>query len=209
VPANSSVRVANMALQILGAKPIVSFTEGTKFATMIDSIYDTERDATLRAYPWNFAAKRVALARLDAVPVFGYANQFQLPADVLRVLEVFPEMDFKIEGRTLLCDSTAASIGYTARIESPVTWDANFASAFAAKLAMKIAYSATELLGMLDRARAAYADALGEARTVDAQEGAVQSALGTGANILVDIRLTNSRVDERVPFAGDFGLLGS
>jgi len=208
VSANSSVQIANMALQILGAKPIVSFTEGTKFATMIESVYDTERDATQRAYPWNFAAKRAALARLETVPAFGFSSQFQLPSDCLRVLEVFPETDFKIEGRMLLCDLTAVSIGYTARIESPVTWDANFKSAFAAKLAMRIAYAATELPGMLDRARAAYADALGEARTTDAQEGAIQSALGTGANILVDVRLTNSRVDERVPFAGDFGLLG-
>lgn len=206
MPASSNVAIANMALQIVGAKPITSFDEDAQFATLIASVFDTERDATLRAYPWNFASKRAALGRLATAPAFGFEYQFQLPTDCVRVLAVYPETPFVVEGRMVLCDTSEISILYTASIASPVTWDASFKSALAAKLAMKICYAATEMIGMVDRAQAAYDKAIAEARTADAQEGSTQSALGTDAYVLVDVRRTLTAVDS-LPVVGSFGSL--
>lgn len=194
MPATSPVNVANMALRILGASAIVAFNEGTKIASAVDEVFDTERDALLRAHEWNFATKRARLGRLTAAPTFGPASQFQLPPDCLRVLSVDPDQQWAVEGRTIVVDGDTLSIRYTARIEDPTQWDAMFTKALAASIAMALCYAVTEMASMIDRATAAFDRAMGNARTTDSQEKAVESAIG--ASPLVDTRRTGAWLDE-------------
>lgn len=198
MPATSPVNVANQALRLLGAEAIAAFDEGTKIANAVSEVYDTERDALLRSHEWNFATKRADLALLAAAPAGGDApaSAFQLPSDCLRVLAVSPDQTWAVEGRTIVVDSDVLSIRYTARIEDPTQWDPMFTRAFAAALAMALAYAVTELSTMIDRASVAFDRAMGHARTVDSQEKAIESAVGPGANILVDARRTGAWVDE-------------
>ncbi len=57
--------IVNLALVQIGADRITSLTQETKNAREANAIYDLVRDATLRAHPWNFAIKRVALNTAD------------------------------------------------------------------------------------------------------------------------------------------------
>lgn len=58
----SSVGIANIALSKIGAQRIVSFSENTENARLLNAIYGTIRDEVLRVHPWNFAIKRTAPA---------------------------------------------------------------------------------------------------------------------------------------------------
>jgi len=64
----SAVGVANIALSKIGAQRIVSMTEATENARLLNAIYGTIRDEVLRAHPWNFAIKRIAPALYAYTP---------------------------------------------------------------------------------------------------------------------------------------------
>jgi hypothetical protein len=189
VAANSDVEIVNMALVLLGSSPITAMDEGTKAATLASQIFDTERDATLYDFDWNFASKRLSLARDAAAPAFGFAYSFQLPPDYIRVLEVSPDrMAYKIEGRKLVCDATSVYIRYTRQVTSPSEWSPAFKAAFAARLAWRMALPLTELSSVAAQKGKEYEALLGGGRSSDSQEGGAESALGPGADVLIDTR---------------------
>lgn len=178
----SDVAICNQALDILGVDPITSLDDDTKAARLMLRSYESERDATIRAYPWNFATKRAALALLSTAPAWGFANQYALPegpdpAYCLRALYVEGELDgnsspWKIEGRAWLTDAgPPLNVLYLARITDPTLFDPLFVQALAARLAAKFAYALTESATLPERIRGHYRDLLIEARRIDAQEG--------------------------------------
>jgi len=64
----SPVGIANIALSKVGATRIVSFTENTENARLLNSIYGTIRDEVLRAHPWNFAVTRAVPSLCWSMP---------------------------------------------------------------------------------------------------------------------------------------------
>ena len=82
----SVVDICNSALNFLGASTISALTEDSKNARLCNQRYEPIRNRTFRSHAWNFATKRVELAKDSDAPVVEYANQYTLPADCLRVL---------------------------------------------------------------------------------------------------------------------------
>lgn len=89
----SQVSICNQALGWLGANLITSLDDDNKEAALCKANYDDIRDAVLEEREWTFAVRRITLAPLVLTPVYGYANQFLLPSDVIRVLNV-PDTSF-------------------------------------------------------------------------------------------------------------------
>src|SRR5688572_8267905 len=117
--ANSDTEICNIALGHLGEAPITSLNEDSKAAWACNLHYALTRDELLRGHRWNFAKDRVQLSELAEGPAFGWARQFQLPADCLRVLEFNDQEigdwiseEYEIEGRRLLTDAAVARIVY-------------------------------------------------------------------------------------------------
>jgi hypothetical protein len=146
----SQTEIANRALTKLGATRITSITENSKGARVMNAIYDTVRQAELRKRNWSFALARTSLPKLGAAPDWGYANQYQLPTDYLRLTQVndiyvvpslaaYVNQDnspYAIEGRAILTDFGAPlKIRYVRDITDTGLFDALFVEAFASKLA--------------------------------------------------------------------------
>jgi hypothetical protein len=169
----SEVSICNSALIKLGASRIASLAEQSKEAKLCDEQYDKLRDEVLTDHPWNFSIKRVALAKLPTVPVFGFANEFQLPNDCLRVLELNTgtDYDYQIEGDKLLIDIEAVSIKYISRVEDTTKFSTLFSSALAYRIAAELAYPLVQSNSVAEKAKQDYLVALRNAKTVDAQEG--------------------------------------
>lgn len=55
----AKLSVANQALQLIGAKPITDFADGSTEASAVNTAYDTARDAFLVDNPWTFARFRM------------------------------------------------------------------------------------------------------------------------------------------------------
>lgn len=161
-----------MALVKVGADRISAITQDVKRAVLLNAIYDTARDATLRAHPWNFAIKRVTIAPTSDEPEWGYAYEYDLPNDCLKILDTDPnDIEHVIEGRKLRTDESELDIRYIYRHESEADWDPCFVEALSWRLARDISYALTQSSTVREQCEAGYRAALAEARSMDGTEG--------------------------------------
>lgn len=150
----SDVLIANRALTKIGAARITSLDDTSKSATTISSMYETVRDAELRAHRWHFAKTRAQLAALATPPLFDFAYAYQLPTDYISLMQVgglvvYPKTDtrglFSIEGGKLLTNMGAPlNIRYVRRITDPNLFDALFVESFACRLAWEACEALTQ-----------------------------------------------------------------
>ena len=176
----TKVDICNRALNSLGVKQrITSLNEDTEVARKCNLVIDDLIDEVLRAYNWNCATERAALARSSSAPVFDYAYKYALPAGpdpayCLRVIKIKDEdefSDWKVEGRFLLTDESTCSILYIKRVTDINELDVLCKSAIAARLAAEIAFTLTNSNSLQESMWNLYAGKLQEASEIDAQEG--------------------------------------
>lgn len=181
----SQVEIANRALTKVGGGRITALTDDVEAARIIDSMWDTVRDAELRSRNWNFSVVRTSLPALISTPAYGYEHEYQLPADCLRVIqmgEYYPgpsmsdyrnaqEADYQIEGRKILTNHDAPiKLRYISRIEDTGSWDSAFTEVFACRLAAEICEPVTQSNSKREQAWGEYKQALGIAMRADAVE---------------------------------------
>lgn len=115
----SLVEIANLALGEVGEQSLITINDtGTPAGHVRRFIYQTIREVLSRG-KWKCARAQATLSQLTAVPLFGWAYAYELPADYIRLVS-FNETDtyeqdqelFEIQGRTLLTDEGTASIVY-------------------------------------------------------------------------------------------------
>jgi hypothetical protein len=78
---DNAIKICSAELQMLGAKAISSFTEGTDSANIADSLYQDIKKQTLLIYPWSFIYKKTQLSRLITNPTTEYKYEYQLTCD--------------------------------------------------------------------------------------------------------------------------------
>lgn len=167
----SEVSICNDALNLLGEDLITSLEDNNKAARLCNQFYASTRDALTRRHLWNFAMKRVELAEDTSSPIFGFSNQYELPADFLRLVRLEDtSIPYKIEGNKILISDTSLKIVYLRRIKDPNEFDELFREALSANLAWKMARPLTDSASTVEEARANFDDAMKEARTMDAME---------------------------------------
>ena len=168
----SAVDICNRALSRVGEARITSLLDDSKQARACNSAYTHVRDEVLRAHPWNSAITRASLAKLSSSPSFGYDDEYQLPADCLRVVEVYETtLPWVVEGRKLLSDEgSPISIRYVKREEDPNQWDSLLASAVSARLALELCEELTQSNTKKEAAAQYYEVLLSRARMADGQE---------------------------------------
>lgn len=174
----SKTSIANMSLARLGSTRITDFdTDQSVPGQQCREHYDQVLETLLRSDYWNFALSRESLVKEVAVPAFGYASQFILPSDYLRINEDAYEdtREFAIEGERILTDESTFDLIYVRRMTDPTKYDRLFVEVFVLQLASVLATSiaqnaalASELDGL---ARAALAKARA-ANAKDMQSGA-------------------------------------
>lgn len=180
----STTDACNSALQKVGAARIMALTDNSREARACAVAFDSNRRDELRKHIWNFAKKRIVLAPDAAAPAFGYAYQFTLPSDCLRVLlPNDPTLDWVVEGNKILTNfasspedlgttstGTALGLQYVADITDVALWDASFYNVFAVSLALDICEELTQSNQKKQLLQEDYKDAVRMARGVDAIE---------------------------------------
>jgi len=139
----------------------MALADATNPARLCNTLYAPTRDELLRSHRWNFASTRVALTALVEKPAFGWAKQFTLPTDCLRVLSVNGETEeetaeFIVEDGRLLTDELTAQIRYVKRVEDSTKFDSLFCDALAVLLASKMAVSLTGSASKAEGLRSEY-----------------------------------------------------
>ena len=80
--------IYNLALGYIGEYQVEEGATSTKHYLLCARFYESSRDETLRAHPWNEAVKDVILYEYTDRPLFGYDRKYAKPSDCLRVLTV-------------------------------------------------------------------------------------------------------------------------
>lgn len=102
----TKVQVANLALELLGAQPMLSFTETTASGAVIRTHFAEAIKVCLSKAFWRFSVKQVNLPTADTVkPVNEFSNAYTVPADFQRVWRLHPyhaSADYRFQSGKLL-----------------------------------------------------------------------------------------------------------
>lgn len=144
---------------------------------MIDCYAET-RDDLLRSHPWNFATKRVKLARSSTAPVFGFDYAYALPADWLRTVSAHDNdeglgvIEFKEEqqtsARVVVTNAEDVYLRYVARVEDPNLMPADFRKALSRSLADAMAIDLAASNTIRDEVSKEASDLVRRAKSADA-----------------------------------------
>lgn len=171
---SSYAEIANLAAITIGTAARLTLPgEDTVLGRAVASVWDIERLAALREGSWNFAIKREQLAASDQAPKHQFSKQFQLPADCLRLIEVYrlsPNF-WQLEGRRILADHEGAlDIRYLRDVTEPAEFDPQFAYCFALRIASSIGNRIAGSSFNEETVWRKYRQALSEAKRNDAIE---------------------------------------
>jgi len=174
----TGVSICSNALLMLGAQTINDFDEGVDRAKLAANLYPTVRDDLLRNHPWNCTIKRAVLAPDAIPPAFGYAQKFELPADFLRVLDVTEggvQIDYLVEGRSILANTTILELKYVFQNEVENTWDASLVMLLTLSMAAAMAFPITQSAAAQSNMEQKLEMAKKRARSIDGQEDPPQT----------------------------------
>lgn len=137
--------VFNEALVRIGASPVSTLEAPSAQGLAAVSLLDNTIDRCLAAFPWFFALREVVLS----APVTGAAlstefpNEFQTPADGLRILGMRNREPYFLSGDKIYCGSTAPRLVYVRRVDPPM-WSAHFTQWVVLELAATLAVTITD-----------------------------------------------------------------
>lgn len=183
----SSVTICNVALSQLGAKVIHSMDDESKNAAWCDMFYDSARRTCLQMHPWNFAIRRLELARDAATPVYGFQYQFTLPADNLRLLGVEDDNSYRVESYKILTNSKTCFISYISDVTDVSSWSQPFVNLMQAAMRKDLSFPITKDSGQEQLSEQLFDKALKLAKQVDTSENTSQR-LGSGVPTLIAAR---------------------
>lgn len=181
MPAGQSIiGIANIALFELGEDPIASLGDPNKRAIACQARYDDVRLATLEDAPWDCAKKLAQLAASPTAPPFGYANQFPLPADWVRMIKVadqdglgLGDRRWEVLGQYLMSDLGAPlNTLYVFDLQDPTKFSPKLAQAIGYALALEIAPGICRDDSRIARIQKKYDTRISEAKTISSQQNA-------------------------------------
>lgn len=178
--AASETEIVNIALARIGEKSILALTDDSDRARVASALFAVTRDEVLAAGEWNEATKRDSLAQLAGSPKYGFARQFQIPPDCLRILETDDDsFPWRREGNTLVTDRSSVSIKYIFRLTDPTKFSPALTSALAYRLASDMAETIAGKASLQKLMLEKYGAALVAARGVNTKEGGNEQHPGT------------------------------
>lgn len=182
----SETDIANISLAGIGQEDPIDnlWTDDSKNARLCRRFFWPTVDALLRGHLWNCAIHRRTITPLAAAPDSDWDYQYQLPVNpyCLRMLQVGEAADqpieWRIEGRRLLCNESSTPIVYIKRITDTNEFDPLLVDALAVSLSIKLAMPITNNPNLVDSLiKQLEMITLPLARTIDGQEGSTQSII--------------------------------
>lgn len=163
------VQIVNNALSLIGTDSITSLDEKTVTARRVKTIYDVSRQALLRLHPFQCAIKRISLAPLALAPEFGFTYQYQLPDDLIRLIDT-NLVDYVIEAGRLLTNTNQLELIYVFNNTNEETFDSLFVECLVLYLAYKLAKPITGSQGTSDSYYRQCQELIKQSKVIQSQE---------------------------------------
>ncbi len=197
----SEVAICNQALGWIGGELIISLDDDSSEAKLCKANYALLRDAVQQEREWTFCVKRIEPSALQDEPLYGFDKAWQIPPNVLRVLQV-SRMDDSVtsgsisnqgirsssrggtgigretriewlrEGETIVGNNAARIVARVlVRITDTTKFSAAFTQALAARLAMDLAIPLTNSRKLQDSMATMYGEKMALAAASDGLQG--------------------------------------
>lgn len=141
----SAVDIANLALDKLGARAIMTFDDGTPQASLAKRTWSLVRPAVLAEHPWSSVIERATLAASAANPIYGFSYQYPLPANTLKVVEVYTNYDYQVEASSILTNqANSVSIRYIPNETDTTKFSPLLVDVMACRLALEMTEALTQ-----------------------------------------------------------------
>jgi hypothetical protein len=175
----SWIQICNRALGRIGDATITDLSDGTRTAEYCGRFLPQAIEHILGQYNFNFARRRQRLAPNAEKPVFGWKEQFNYPADCIRLIKVYgghnqlPCEDecvpYQVENGKILADTDELQIIYIARPDDPNQIPQAVRNAISTHLAYLLTTALTSNEQLVSLIAAESQGALELAKKVDAQ----------------------------------------
>lgn len=140
----SKTEICNKALTLVGANPIVSLTDDTQNARILNRVYELSLKSILSEAPWAFALKRTLLATsadtlewYDTDETYVYVK----PNDMIRAFRSNDDdAIWRQHADYILSDTNGLGLEYTYYLDQPSKYSTSFVEAFVDKLCSDIAF---------------------------------------------------------------------
>jgi|TARA_Y100000034_G_scaffold53788_1_gene65983 hypothetical protein len=129
----TQTEIINKSLTLIGATPIVSITDATNNANIVNRVWDTSLRALLSECAWNFAIKRKLLATsADTLEWYesGVTIVYARPANVIRIFGTNDDdATWYEEGDYIVSDTTGLGVRYVEYTETTSKFPSSFVEA--------------------------------------------------------------------------------
>lgn len=152
----TKIAIWNMALDHLREAPQSSTTDEDPYGKWLQRNYDQQRDYLLGRYLWKFAMARDKISAESAAPSFGWAYQYVMPSDMIRLIPLTQngtwmgtpvpyELESNANGdQVVLCDVAGPlPIRFIRRITNEGKFTNDFCEVLGLRLARRMAHWAT------------------------------------------------------------------
>ena len=164
--------IIDRALQLLGYAAISSAQQvGSRGAKSMQRAYQSVKLAELQKFTWHFAIKRALLTASGTPPVHTKANAFPLPGDFIMLAPEDQESEFPLkndwilEGGSIITDDDGPlPIRYISSNVTESMFDALFAEALSAALAIACGEELTNSQSKIDRVMQIYDEQISKAK---------------------------------------------
>ena len=134
------IDVANAAMLLLGAKPLVSLTDASPPARIVNTHYEPVVKAALTRHAWTWGKKTALLAKSGQTPEQKFL--YALPSDLLNLRYVTYNdrkitIEESVDGELVVPYDTEIYAHYTWRVPE-ARWPADFAEAIVTTLNAKL-----------------------------------------------------------------------
>lgn len=168
----SQTSIIDRGLQLLGYAAISSPSQvGSRGAKAMQRAYDPVKLSELQKHYWHFAIKRALLPASGTPPVHTKANAFPLPGDYIMLApedqtsDLQLKNDWVVEGGSIITDDDGPlPIRYVCSSVLESQFDAIFAEALSAGLALACCEELTNSQSKLDRVGQIYDLQISEAK---------------------------------------------
>lgn len=177
----SVVDICNMALGHLGLPPNISSIdppEGSVESEFCATFWPQARDMALSSFSWGFATQIQSLAQVKS-RVSGWAYQYALPVDCLRVDEVLTaegldsqEFEIVAEGRVryIFSNTDKARVKGVFRVENPLLYSATFVDAVSYLMASYLAMPVTKDIKLKEVYLQSFRQVIEAAQVIDSNQ---------------------------------------
>jgi len=141
----TNIDLANKALIRVGHNTLLTLTDARKSARIINSNIEDWKDEVFKMHNWNELKTRANLAADPTAPLFEFDRKFQLPSDLIHLMDVYLDEEWIQEGNFILTNAYAPlQIRYIRRPDGENIRDPGLIDALVSKIAYEIVESLTQ-----------------------------------------------------------------